>query len=511
MEIRASQRRGVVRAPHPLHQKLARRYGWQQRLVWGGVLALLCSVAAWLLGLSLPLHLGLVGLGLLLGLFWRFGHTSRRARAWAFGWIEGRSGLAYLTAFELPEINELPETDAHGLAEAVRARAAKAATLDMPPLQPWFLPLVVLALMLALVPHLALPVLRAPFAPLSETGTRTPEAVPPEVVPGLEDDATAQDATTTDTAATPETGSAADPETAATNPDAQRSFDTAGGAEEEGVSEAQGEQAALDRFLEQTEAAEVSAMQAQRGPSETAAPTQGERAGGAQRGGATGAGEAEPGSAVERRDAPTASPEAGGQNAAAPPGQGTPIEQEASSSQDPESEGEMGQRRGEPGLSDTEKEAGRSAQGPEMPTEEPSTLESQRAESASAESDRQNESLARTGEPTVQRGATSDENSQVTQDIRDGQNSERGGTRGGADIDSSRERLGGRNSAPERITGIRGAGPTTFGGEALQQGQTPDTLPETGDAGTYRRAAEEVIREGRIPLEYQEIVRDYFR
>jgi hypothetical protein len=171
----------------------------------------------------------------------------------------------------------------------------------------------------------------------------------------------------------------------------------------------------------------------------------------------------------------------------------------------------MGQQRGEPGLSDTEEEVVRSAQGPQTPTEQPRTNESQRAEAASAASDRQNESLARTGEPTVQRSASSDENDEVTQDIRDGQSSERAGTRGGADIESSRERLGGRNRAPERITGIRGAGPTTFGGEALQQGQAPETLPETGDAGAYRRAAEEVIREGRIPLEYQEIVRDYFR
>ena len=79
------------------------------------------------------------------------------------------------------------------------------------------------------------------------------------------------------------------------------------------------------------------------------------------------------------------------------------------------------------------------------------------------------------------------------------------------EVDSSRERLGNASPrAPERVTGSRRDGPLSFAGETLRQGDAPDTLPQNGSAA-YRRAAEEVIREGRIPLEYQEIVRDYFR
>lgn len=502
MEIKPSQRRSFARSARPLHQTLARRYSWQQRLIYGGALALACSLVAWLAGLSLPLHLGLVGLGWVAGLFWRFRATGRRARQWAFSWIESRSGLSYLTAFELPE------TDPYGFGEAVRARAAKTGTLDTPPLQPWFLPLVVMALTLALLPQLALPALRAPFAPPARTDLETPTPTPTETALSPED-ATTQDAATTETPTAPETGTPAEAKAAATNPDAERSFDTGGGADE-GVGEAQGEQAALDRFLEQTEAAEVSAMQAQQGPSETSAPAQG-----VQQGSAQGSGEGERQDATEGASAqPDPSP-ASAEGASQQPGGGTAPEREAQSGQDPGEEGQLGRERGDPGLSDSEEQPEEdqqvSTEGPDAPREEPSTNEAQRAQSAAKQTDRQNESLARTGEPTVQRSASSDESDPVTQDIKDGQSSERGGTRAGAEIESSRERLGGPGATPERISGVRGKGPTTFGGEALQQGQAPEALPRTGNPESYRRAAEEVIREGRIPLEYQQLVRDYFR
>ncbi len=496
MEIKASQRRTLTRSARPLHRTLARRYSWQQRLLYGGMLALALSVAAWILGLSLPLHLALIGLGLIAGSFWRSGTTKRRALRWAFSWIESRAGLGYLTAFELPE------GDPHGLGEAVRARAAKASTLDTPPLQPWFLPLVVIALTLAVVPHLTLPALRAPFAPPTQADPQLPTN-PDETVFGPEDAATTEDATPAETTPTPEAGTPAEPQTAAENPDAERSFDTATGGDE-GLGEAQGEQAALNRFLEQTEAAEVSTMQAQQGPSGTPAPTQGVQQGSAQ--GNSEDGEAQGTPSQEE----AAQSSAGGQNARPQPGGGTAPEREASE-QNPSQEGQAGQEQGDPGQSDSDEEARTSTEGPETPQEEPSTNEAQRAQAATEETDRRNESLARTGEPTVQRSAASDENDPVTQDIKGGQSSERGGTRPGAEVESSRERLGGREGTPERISGIRRNGPSNFGGEALQQGGVPEALPRTGDAASYRRAAEETIREGRIPLEYQEIVRDYFR
>ena len=179
--------------------------------------------------------------------------------------------------------------------------AAKTERLDTPPLQPWALPLLVLALVLALAPHLALPALRAPFA---SSGPAQPGALPdtgPNTLPTpeettLESDATTQDAATTDAASAPADGALADPNTTDspdTAPDVERTFDTATGAEQPDATG--GEQAALDRFLEETEAAEVSPMETQRGPSQSATPTgQTERSGAPGEPGGEGA---EPGTA----------------------------------------------------------------------------------------------------------------------------------------------------------------------------------------------------------------------
>ncbi len=511
MEIRASQRREPSRPPPPLHRKLARRRAWQQRLVYGGGSALAASLAAWLAGATLPLHLGAVALAFALGLGWRFRQTDRRAERWAFSWIEARSGLAYLSA------HELPDTATDGLAGAVRARAAQAGTLDTPPLQPWALPLLVLALVFALAPHLALPALRAPFG----SGTSQPNTLPgnPPTSEGvrLEPDATTQDATT-NAANEPADGAPTDPNTAEapqTALDAERSFDTATGAE---PGEAGGEQAALDRFLEETEDAEVSPTETQRGPTQSAAPT-----GQAQRRGEPG----EPGQGDETRPG-TASPDAApgadpstdpGADAATEPGAAPdPDAQNAAgegertetgpSSQEPGEGAENGEapQSGEPEQSGTGEE-GDAPEG-EAPNDQPGEGEAESGEGAPG-SEQQGEPNG-TGE-TAEQGGGASSDAEATRDIQDGQSSERGGNRGGADVAGSRERLGRPQSAPERITGIRGEGPTTAGGEALQQGQTPDTLPRTGTPESYRRAAEEVIREGRIPLEYQELIRDYFR
>jgi hypothetical protein len=508
VNLKASQRRAPARPRRPLHLTLAQRQAWQQRLIHSGGAALTLSVVAWLLGLSLPLHLGLTGLGLLLGLGWRFRETGRRAERWAFGWIEARSGLAYLTAHELARTPNPQRADPYGFGEAVRARAARASSLEAPPLQPWFLPLVVLALALALLPHLALPALQAPFASPSGSPLEAPAPAPAESAFNVGDEASAEEKSAESTASTPETGTPETPESSAADPDAERSFDTASGTDE--LSTVEGEQDALNRFLERTQDAEVGAMQAQQGPRESGAPTQ------SSQGGA-------PGEAVagaESRAAPedaTGTPADAEANAEAAPDDLTAAEggratdrepgtdQSAASDADPEANGD-------PALSEREEEEGVSAEGPEAPQEAPSTNEEQRAQASTPETDRTNEALARTGEPTVQRSAAANEDDEeITQDIRDGQSGERAGTRAGLEVEGSRERLGGPERAAERLSGIQGDGPTTLGGEALQQGGTPEALPPTAPPESYRRAAEEVIREGRIPLEYQNIVRDYFR
>ena len=66
-------------------------------------------------------------------------------------------------------------------------------------------------------------------------------------------------------------------------------------------------------------------------------------------------------------------------------------------------------------------------------------------------------------------------------------------------------------TGPERLEGERGAGVTNQAGETFAPGSDDVNIPGGRSAAEYSRAAEEAINEGRIPVEYQNILRDYFR
>ena len=180
MQIKASRRQTTAQTGLRPHEVLARHWALQRRLFTGGVLALAVSVVAWLFGVTLPVHLGLVGVGFVIGFLWQFIRVGRRATRWAFSWIEAHAGLSYLTAHELAQAEPEAAAPSAGFGEAVRARAAQVGRLETPALQPWALPLVVLALALATLPHLVLPAWRAPLAPLT---TRLPFSAPQTELP----------------------------------------------------------------------------------------------------------------------------------------------------------------------------------------------------------------------------------------------------------------------------------------------------------------------------------------
>lgn len=527
MQIRASQRQTATPAVRP-HRVLARRWALQRRLITGSVAALVLSLLAWLFGASLPLHLGLIGTGFAGGFCWRFTRVKRRAERWAFSWIEARAGLSYLTAYELGE------TDSSRFGEAVRTRAAQVGRLETPPLQPWALPLIVLALALAAVPHLVLPTLRAPLAPLTDqlpgTALQTPETgAAPDAerpTPGTEPEASPETGRAApeegaDSDAAPNTGT--DAETTSTD---DQNF-TPGTAPTGDAADS--ESAALERFLEQSGAAQTGAPQSGRQTDTDTPPTDAPT--GTSRSGAppTDSGDAdteaqswqnetEPGSSEPSQRAQQEPGSASGDDSAGAetePSEGSPAGREATSSQNAEGEGgaEQGSETSEAQESGTE-QAGSDQGDPQddgAPQAEPGS-ESQRAQSALEQSGRSDSPASRPGDAAGQQSAAPNGGSETSQDPQNGAASERAGTRAGGDIQSSRERLENTSpNAPEQVNGSPADGPVSFAGETLQQGETPDTLPQTGSAESYQRAAEEVIREGRIPLEYQEIVRDYFR
>ena len=564
MQIRASRRQTSAQTGLRPHKVLARRWALQRRLVTGSVLALAVSVLAWLFGVSLPIHLGFTLMGFGVGFFWRFTSVDRRAERWAFAWIEARAGLSYLTAYELAQAEADAETvPAAGFGEAVRARAAQVGRLETPALQPWALPLIVLALALAALPHLVLPTWRAPLAPLTE---RLPLPAPQTDLPTPEDAlATAPKPETGTTPNAPEAGTETGQESSNStgdsgtdSPDTGASFNDAAAPSEGGAAE--GERAALEDFLGQSGAAQTGASQgtqgspqrglAQANPPQTAAPpTETAQAGTSQTGtsqtDASQTGTSQAGDSQAGTSQPTTPPDDRGnqaqsgqrpsetgsaqpsasntsgdtpndQGSATTPGERSPVGREPNAASDAEQN--SGQNAGQEGAAQTETSgsAGEGAQESSSQSAQPPQAQDSGPQSGSQQAsqtgkDAAQNSASSSGSSNAQQSAAPDAGNQASGDTTDGASSNRAGTRAGGDIDSSRERLGNASpQTPERLTGSRRDGPLSFAGETLRQGDAPDALPQNGSA-EYRRAAEELIREGRIPLEYQEIVRDYFR
>lgn len=481
MKIDPSKRSRQRAERRPLHKRLTLRRAWQQRLVYGSGLALVGASLGWLGGLASPWQLGLTVLGLVAGCFWRFRRTNERSERWAFGWIETQAGLTYQTAVELGE------EGASGLGDVVRARAARISTLALPTFQPWYLPLLLVTLLVVALPHLALPGLRSPLAGLAPAL----HPLQPQVSganPAAEAVSPVNRATAPEDLARSETAPRDTLDSASPSDDAGRSFDTATDADS-GEAETLGEQAALERFLDGTQdpgtpTASDTASETPTGSSSSESQASQSR---------DGAGNDEkPGGEGGQSDGQSAAADSEG-------GDQRPAEAESSGKNPP----------GQAQDNQVQQASGSSAQPQEVPPDEKIRNTGRTAQ----ESERNNEQTSTEGVDMLQmRNSASQEKDNLNQMVRDGESSERAGTGAGEDIESSRERLGGNTGPAERLEGERGKGPSALArGATLEQGQVPDALPGGNNAQSYRRAAEEVIREGRIPIEYQNIVRDYFR
>ena len=154
--IGPSRRRSTPKRTQPdatetlqLHRRLARSRALHRRLFRGSVTALVVSLVLWGLRVSFPWHLGGTLVGFVLGLLL----PVKGSVPWALSWIETQTGLAYRTALELPE-----GSDPYGYYQAVRERAREGMKrLEPPSFQPWWLPLLALALGVALLPAAGLP------------------------------------------------------------------------------------------------------------------------------------------------------------------------------------------------------------------------------------------------------------------------------------------------------------------------------------------------------------------
>lgn len=437
-----------------LHKRMARREALHRRLVRGSVGALLAAVVALALALPLWQQVACLAAGFLAGAFVPVRGQLERA----MGRIRRQAGLSYETALERGEVE-----DAFGMAAAVRQRA-RLATRDVrePNRPPWWLPALAAAVALLLLPLAGLTgpnppgaVSPTPTAPPATTPDQAtpppPEAVPPPAVP-------------------PARSESSSPPSPSDAEDASASGDA-------GEAAGLDNQETLSRFLQDLRERPPESSSP---PDEAGDPTQDQGNDGAQ--------DANPNVQGRRAADPRAEPatqsegetagEAAGQedgDARAGEGEGSEPTQAAERS---EGGGEAGTQASEPTTEDGEQEQG------------------SLGEQASGEASEGAEGDAEGGEQPGRAG--------MDEGLSAGNQPGEGSTAEGAALLAPR-------SQPEFLEGVLRPGPESSGGSIRLPGSTDVELPPGASAEGYRRAAEQALTEGNIPLEYQEIIRRYFR
>lgn len=438
------------RDPFALHRHFSARRYWQQRLLACGVSALAFSLVAWVLGLPLGYHALATLVGFAVGFAWRVPETS----PWALGWIEQQIGYSYRTALELPG------DDPYGFAPAVRARAATTVRrVEPPPMQPWWLPVLALALGLLLFPALNLVTPTTPGTPITANGGYVPGDPSPSPLPG-------------------ETELTEEPDPLPDKPDGApldtREPDARDANEAQlGDGELDSESDALQRALEQLRERSSEREQLAEGEAREAPFSESE--------------ESEfDGEMLER-------------------GQLAEQEPQPSREEVDEGEGEADDGNGERAEGDEEGQPGdEAAEGEGQGEQEGEGSEMQQA----ADPDASPEGDAPADEPA------------------DGTAPNDGFEEGLADSDDEGLSAGNLPSSPspvdeelpqasererEHLDGVIGEGPRSVGGEILLPSTSQESGPSGPAAQAAERALEQAITEGRIPVEYQEILRNYFR
>ena len=472
-----------------VHLGMARARQWQRRLWLSSAGACAVSALLWLVGAGLFTHLLVMaaafGLGLALPV--------RSAGDWALAWVSGH-GLSYATALELAQSPD----DPYGFHGAVTKRAsAQAARLEPPKQQPWWLPFLVTAVVLAALPVGPFGGRGAPFAVTRPNATAAAgaESVGTDPAPA---------GAAEDPQASPDPFAAEPADVSTTAPslnDLSAAGATEAGAEGGGASDA----AALDRFLD--------TLRDQPPPDEpnpfnSAAPSQRSGTPGEQEAGDTQNGRSGEGQDDSSGAEPSSADEQGEQ------GQGEQGQGEQGQSE--QGRGEQG--RGEQGQSEQGQEQGQGEGAEGQQQADPGQAEGQNDQGqptdqeAAGESDAQNaQENAQPGDATgssPQQGAPGDEAGTPEA----GESGEGAGDTPGGPTVRENSRLDTPSQDPEQLQGRLNGGPSNVAGTVRLQGTPPTSqLPEGGAPGGFSRAEERAITEGRIPVEYQDIIRNYFR
>lgn len=477
-----------------LHRRIAARNGWGARLLRGSGAALLASLVAAAAGAGpWPQAVFLAGAFLLAAALPVQGQDARALR-----FIRRNAGLSYETWLEL---EGHAGEDRYGFAKGVRARAIDSVRDVRPPDRPaWWLPALAAAVALLLVPLTrSLPVSPAagPANPAAQAGTSplsrqaTPVPPPPR--------------------AAPERGPAASPSGSSSGQDASQGTGARGGSGQPG------EQQLLSQYLQSLGG---------NGAGGTASSQPGTAGGGTATGAPTGSGTAGSASSGGTSAPPSGSASGG---SGAPTGSGSPGSG-SGASQQPGSSAGGGSPAGSSGPSGTAPppaaappRAGSPGSNPPGTTPPGSTSPGTSGGAAQRPTGQgSGASTPQGGSPTPRPGAGTGQGQSGAQPQQGSAQagalpgSDKGGGSGAGGNQPGtpgalRAPVEGAGSAPQYLPGaVDPAGPSARGALRLP-GSQQVTLPPGTSIESYRRAAEQAMTEGNVPLEYQDVIRRYFR
>lgn len=453
------------------HKQLATRFMWHQKLFMASRVALIVAVVGLVLYLLFAhkLLLQFSPLAFLLALLL----PNRGGLERALEHIDEDIGLSYRTALEYEktkaeEAKGKEETEEVVDFSSLLLKRAKyrVRNLDLPDLQPWWLPMLVTSVVLSLVPFFlnATPLNFGGRGLLGNTNLQNPLNRPPQnQEPLAEEQAATEEEEAVDELAEEEASEVEGQNQ--DDADLESSFEDSTQQPDRRVSEAEGE--TLSRFLDnlkekpQSEEERLS-EQARRpgGPSEEPPPDS------------------------EMAEDPEQRTERSSENTS---------QENNGESQDGENSETEYDNQGEEG----QQQANDDSAGGEQ--DENATLQ-----------DGENN-----GEDTAEVGARPDEGGLQPSDDDSGfsgEDNENGIGNGASEATaSSEERLQGPRQAPELLEGEIRSDETTIAGEVRLPGSDQIDVPEGTSSQEFDKAVERAIAEGRIPVEYQEILKNYFR
>jgi hypothetical protein len=505
--IQRSQRRRQSRAEPKqedalrLHERLAVRRLWFLRLVSSSTIALLISFVLWLVRVPFTWHLLGIAAFFILGLFVR-----RPMKPWAITWIRERSGLSYETALEQAASTDsaaMPNTDTFGFAETLRQRASEETSrLAQPKYQAWWLPLLAVALGLAFLPLI-------PSVPNLPTAfTRQPPTLNTPTLSNQPANAVEPASPTASPSANEPTPSNESPSTPNSVTEASP-LDGQAGSNTTATSDNQSaNQEALGQFLdnlrqnEQTQESlpDLSSVMPQSsGNRQVSDEDQASRPRSEQTNPFAQAGENQTGQAQQNANQNAQNGEQG-ENQQSQGEQG-----QNQQGQNEQGQNEQGQTQSETGQGETGTEQSATGTDQAQTSEEQSSGEQSAGEQGQTEQGEQGQEGG-DGQGISADGPGSDKSSDS------GQNANGAGSLPGTPTGQASEVTGSSQQNPEFLQGQVSAGPNNTAGTVRLPGEMSQTVfPEGSAPSSFSRAEEEALTEGRIPLEYQEVIRNYFR